>query len=220
MTAENTTNVAGIPPLPDTALTRRALALVRDTESTPTANHSVRSALFARLRADHQGAEAGRDYDPELLFLACVLHDIGLTRAGDRHQRFEVDGADTAAEFLTEQGLPAAGVDMVWEAIAFHTAAGIAERRGTLCALVHQGTGMDFGWDTDCVDDATGAAIHAAYPRLSMATTLTDEIVAQVRRRPEKAPPFSLPFELLRERSVPPHRTRMETMADAARWGN
>ncbi|WP_192340462.1 HD domain-containing protein [Streptomyces sp. VITNK9] len=210
----------GVPPLPDTALARRALALVRETESTATANHSVRSALFARLRADHHGAQPGRDYDPELLFLACVLHDIGLTRAGDRHQRFEVDGADTAAEFLTAQGLPTAAVDAVWEAVALHTTPGIAERRGTLCALVHQGTGMDFGWDTDCVDDATAAAIHAAYPRLSMATTLTDEIVAQAQRRPEKAPPFSVASELLRERSTPPRRTRMETMADAARWGN
>ncbi|MEW1605493.1 HD domain-containing protein [Streptomyces sp. NPDC093808] len=210
----------GVPPLPDSPVARRTLALVRETESTATANHSVRSALFARLRADHEGAEAGRDYDPELLFLACVLHDIGLTQAGDRHQRFEVDGADTAAEFLTAQGLPAADVDAVWEAIALHTTPGIAERRGTLCALVHQGTGMDFGLDTDCVDDATGAAIHARYPRLSMATTLVDEITAQARNRPEKAPPFTLASELLRERSVPPHRTRMETMADAARWGN
>ncbi|MEV7020338.1 HD domain-containing protein [Streptomyces sp. NPDC093991] len=210
----------GVPPLPDSPVARRTLALVRETESTATANHSARSALFARLRADHEGAEAGRDYDPELLFLACVLHDIGLTQAGDRHQRFEVDGADTAAEFLTAQGLPAADVDAVWEAIALHTTPGIAERRGTLCALVHQGTGMDFGLDTDCVDDATGAAIHARYPRLSMATTLVDEITAQARNRPEKAPPFTLASELLRERSVPPHRTRMETMADAARWGN
>ncbi|MGW7277488.1 HD domain-containing protein [Streptomyces sp. NPDC054844] len=216
----NDVTTTGIPPLPDTPVARRALALVRETESAATANHSVRSALFARLRADHQGAEPGHDYDPELLFLACVLHDIGLTRAGDRHQRFEVDGADTAAEFLTAQGLPAADVDAAWEAIALHTTPGIAERRSILCALVHQGTGMDFGWDTDFVDDAMGAAIHAAYPRLSMATTLTDEITGQARSRPEKAPPFSLAAELMRERSLPPRRTRMETMADTARWGN
>lgn len=214
------TTTTGIPPLPDTPVARSALALVRRTESAATANHSVRSALFARLCADHQGALPGRDYDPELLFLACVLHDIGLTEAGDRHQRFEVDGADTAAEFLTGQGLPAADVDAVWEAIALHTSPGIAERRGTLCALVRTGVGMDFGKAADFVGDAVGAAIHAAYPRLSMATTLTDEIVAQARRRPEKAPRFSLAAELLRERSTPPYTTRMEADADAGRWGN
>ncbi|MFI5571771.1 HD domain-containing protein [Streptomyces sp. NPDC051740] len=107
----NDVMTTAVPPLLDTPVARRALALVCETESTATANHSVRSALFARLRADDQGAKPGRDYDPELLFLACVLHDIGLTRAGDRHQRFEVDGADTAAEFLTVQGLPTADVD-------------------------------------------------------------------------------------------------------------
>ncbi|MER5295625.1 HD domain-containing protein [Streptomyces pharetrae] len=215
-----TQTISGVPSLPDTPIARRALALVRDTESTATANHSIRAWLFARLRADHEGAVPGRDYDPQLLFLACVLHDIGLTEAGDRHQRFEVDGADTAAEFLTAQGLPAPDVDAVWEAIALHTSPGIAERRGPLCALVHRGTGMDFGLGTECVDDATGARIHAAYPRLSMATTLTDEIVAQARRRPEKAPHFTVAGELLRERSTPPYTTWMETHADAGRWGN
>ncbi|MGI5347916.1 HD domain-containing protein [Streptomyces sp. CA-250714] len=212
--------ITGVPPLPDTPVARRALALVRETESAATANHSIRSALFARLCADHRGAVPGREYDEELLFLACLLHDIGLTETGDRRQRFEVDGADTAAEFLTAQGLPAADVDAVWEAIALHTSPGIADRRGTLCALVHRGTAMDFGLGTDFVDDATGAAIHATYPRLSMATTITDEIVAQARRRPEKAPHYSIAAELLRERSTPPHTTWMETSAEAARWGN
>ncbi|GAB2592921.1 HD domain-containing protein [Streptomyces capparidis] len=216
----NDAMTTGVPPIPDTPVARRALALVRETESVATANHSVRAALFARLCADHRGAVPGRDYDPELLFLAGVLHDIGLSEAGDRRQRFEVDGADLAAEFLTGQGLPTADVDAVWEAIALHTSPGIAERRGTLCTLVQTGTAMDFGIGTDFVDDATGAAIHAAYPRLSMATTLTDEIVAQARRRPEKAPRFSIAAELLRERSTPPHTTWLETNADAGRWGN
>jgi hypothetical protein len=220
MEAMEPMTTAGVPPIPETPPARSALKLVLDAESAAAAHHSVRTALFARLLADHRGARPGRDYDPELLFLACVLHDLGLTEAGDRDQRFEVDGADAAAEFLTAQGLPAAGVDAVWEAIALHTSVGIAERRGTLCALVRGGIGMDFGVGTEFVSDETGAAVHAAYPRLSMATTLVDEVVAQARRRPRKAPPYSLAAELLRERSTPPHVTRLETMTDAARWGN
>ncbi|MFI9155179.1 HD domain-containing protein [Streptomyces sp. NPDC053367] len=206
--------------LPDTLVAQRALALVRSTESTPTAHHSIRSALFARLYADHQGARPGHDYDPDLLFLACVLHDIGLTEAGDRDQRFEVDGADLAAEFLTAEGLSAAAVDAVWEAIALHTSPGIAERRNTLCALVRTGIGMDFGIATECVDDATGSAVHAAYPRLNMATTLIDEITCQARRRPEKAPLHSLTADFLRERSTPPHTTSLEALTANGRWGD
>ncbi|MFF8727111.1 HD domain-containing protein [Streptomyces sp. NPDC015171] len=214
------TITGGVPPLPDTPLARRALTLVRATESAATAHHSIRSTLFARLCADHGGAQAGRDYDPDLLFLACLLHDLGLTEEGDRRQRFEVDGADTAAEFLTAEGLPAADVDAVWEAIALHTSSGIAERRGTLCALTRQGIGVDFGLGADFVSDAAGAAIHAAYPRLSMTTTLVDEITAQALRRPEKAPDYSIAGDLLRERSTPPRTTLLETLASAGRWGN
>ncbi|MGW9597238.1 HD domain-containing protein [Streptomyces chartreusis] len=212
--------MSGVPSFPDTSVPRHALALVHATESAATANHSVRSALFARLCADHRGARPGQDYDPDLLFLACVLHDIGLTEKGDRHQRFEVDGADLAAEFLTAQGLSTGDVDAVWEAIALHTSPGIAERRSTLSALVRTGIGMDFGVGVDFVDEATGAAIHAAYPRFSMATTLVDEITAQARRRPEKAPRYSIASELLRERSTPPYSTFVETATSTSRWGN
>ncbi|MFI7097807.1 HD domain-containing protein [Streptomyces sp. NPDC050161] len=209
-----------IPALPEDPLTRRALHLVIREESAPIAHHSIRSALFARLLADHRGAEPGRDYDPQLLFLACVLHDIGLSERGNGRQRFEVDGADAAAAFLTEQNLPAGQVDAVWEAIALHTSPGIAERRGTLCAFVRAGVGMDFGRDTDFVSDATGAAIHAAYPRLSMTTALVDEVVAQAVARPEKAPPHSFPGGVLHERTTPPYRAAIEERTAAARWGN
>ena len=47
-------------------------------------------------------------------------------------QRFEVDGADMAAKFLTDNGVAARGVDLVWEAIALHSSPGIAERRPCL----------------------------------------------------------------------------------------
>lgn len=210
-----------VPALPQTLLARRALDLILQEEPAPIAHHSIRSALFARMLADHRRAEPGRDYDPELLFLACALHDIGLSELGNRHQRFEVDGADTAAEFLSAQGLPAAQVDAVWQAIALHSSPGIAERTGTLCELVRLGVGMDFGRDSDFVSDQTGAAIHAAYPRLSMATSLIDAIVAQGRQRPEKAPAYTLPGQLLRERlNSPTQQTVLETATSAARWGN
>ncbi|UGY92390.1 HD domain-containing protein [Streptomyces gobiensis] len=212
------TETPGIPAPPDTPLARRTLDFVTREESPAVAHHSIRSALFARMLADHRGAEPVRDYDPLPLFLACVLHDIGLSDIGNRHQRFEVDGADTAAEFLTRQNLPGAEVDAVWEAIALHTSPGVAERRGALCELVRAGVGVDIGIGGEFVTEAAAAAMHAAYPRLSMATALTDEIVAQARSCPEKAPPYSLPAELLRERSTPPHRSLLEE-AEAARWG-
>ncbi|WP_433654113.1 HD domain-containing protein [Nocardia sp. CA-128927] len=178
------------------------------------------SWLFARLLARHRGIDLDRDLAPESLFHACVLHDLGLTTRGDGHQRFEVDGADYAAEFLTGQGMAAKDVDAVWEAIALHTSAGIAERMGGLTELTHVGIGTDFGFRSDFITDTQGAEIHRAYPRHAMATSLTDEIIAQVRRRPAKAPPYTMAAEQLRERDTPPHLTALEAAANASRWGN
>ncbi|TCO54102.1 HD domain-containing protein [Actinocrispum wychmicini] len=206
---------------PDSPLVQATIDLVTSTESAAIANHSVRSWLFARLLARHRGVDLGRDLAPDLLFHACVLHDVGLTERGDRHQRFEVDGADVAAEFLTEAGMAAADVDAVWEAIALHSSGGIAHRRALLTELTHLGIGVDFGFGDhrEFVTNAEGAEIHRAYPRLAMATALSDEIVAQARRRPEKAPAYSLAAGLVRERSTPPYTTGVEAAAAASRWG-
>jgi hypothetical protein len=204
--------------LPTAPWTEAVLAMVTSSESPSLANHSIRSYLFARLLADHRGVAAGRDFDPLLLFAACLLHDIGLSERGNGDQRFEVDGADVAAKFLTEHGLPANDVDAVWMAIALHTSPGIAERRGPLCELTRAGIGMDFGRHPDAVTDARAAAIHEAYPRLAMVRSLVDAIVEQARTRPDKAPRYSLAGELLRERSTPPHVTTMERAAATSRW--
>lgn len=215
MTSDTTAALA----LPQTPLTQAVLALTLRVESPAIANHSIRSFVFARLFAEHIQATPDADYDPDLLFAACVLHDIGLSEAGNGNHRFEVDGADKAAEFLTEQGLGAAAVDSVWEAIALHTSQHIADRRGTLCLLTKNGISLDFGKDTEFISDEIGAKIHAHYPRHSMATSVVDVIVEQATARPDKAPPFSPAFTLLRERQAG-QRTLLEHAADLGRWGN
>ncbi|RJQ68022.1 HD domain-containing protein [Pseudonocardiaceae bacterium YIM PH 21723] len=188
--------------LPGDELARDAVALVWRDTSKPIANHSVRSFLFARMIAEHQGLRAGHDYDGELVFLSCVLHDIGLTDAGNGEQRFEVDGADRAATWLTERGLDAARVDTVWEAIALHTSIGIAHRRGPVCALTQAGIGMDFGKNAELLSGTDAERVHTAYPRLELSRTLVDEITAQITARPEKAPDYSMPAMLHQERLV------------------
>ena len=45
-------------------------------------------------------ADGLTDYDDELVFLGCLLHDLGVTDYGWGDQRFEVEGADAAARFL------------------------------------------------------------------------------------------------------------------------
>ncbi|MEO7736037.1 MAG: HD domain-containing protein, partial [Kofleriaceae bacterium] len=129
-----------LPALPDSPAALAALDKVLRLESPAIANHSVRSYLFGMLIAEHRRVT---DFDPLLLFFACVLHDIGLTELGNRTQRFEVDGADVAAELLAEQGFSVADRGIVWEAIALHTSPGIAERRGPVTELTRRGVGLD-----------------------------------------------------------------------------
>jgi len=213
------TTVPALPDLPATPLAARAVEYVRACETEPVANHSVRSYLFAVLLAGHEGLRPAADFDPDLLFLACVLHDLGTSPAAGGTQRFEVDGADMAASFLTDNGVGARGVDLVWEAIALHTSPGIAERRGALAYLTRRGIGIDFGPGSEFITDAQAQAVHARYPRLRMVTALIDEIVRHAGRSPHNAPRYSIAAELVRERGRGGRPTTMEQAALTSRWG-
>jgi hypothetical protein len=204
--------------LPDDPIAGPVLEIVHAEEPAPVANHSIRSFLFARLLARHEGLVVGQDVAEQTLFAACVLHDIGLTARGNGSQRFEVDGADIAVAILAPLGVPDDECALIWEAIALHTSAGIAERRGPLAYLTRAGIGADFTGPAAVTDDEA-AAIHDAYPRLEMATSLVDAIVGQARTNPVKAPRYTIAGELLRERAEG-SATALEKAAAAARWGN
>lgn len=175
--------------LPTDPIAARALELAGAHEHPAVLNHSVRTYLHATIAA----ATLNVDHRTDLLFLACVLHDIGATDAYDGSQRFEVDGADGAAAFLTGQGIGAADVDQMWEAIALHTSPHIAERRGPVTMLTRLGVLADFG-----AGSADRTAIELRYPRLDIERVLTDAVVAQALRNPDKAPASSWPGGLLR----------------------
>jgi hypothetical protein len=205
--------------LPDTAVAQAAILLAQATELPSVFNHSVRSYFFGELLAAHEGMRPGNDYQADALFLGCVLHDLGAGSAAPGKERFEVEGADLAAALLTDHGCERALVDSVWEAIALHTSLGIADRRGTLCHLVGSGVAVDFGLNAEFIDEEIAAAIHARYPRLSMARTLIDAIAAQAQRSPEAAPPYSFPQQVLHERQTD-GVTLMELAAAHGRWGD
>ncbi len=202
-----------------TDVAQAAIRLAQSTESRSVFNHSVRSYLFGELLAARDGLHPGADYDSETLFLACVLHDLGAGTAAPGKARCEVEGADLAAALLTDHGCERVMVDGVWDAIALHSSSGIAERRGPLCYLTRLGIGVDFGLDAEFIDEGTAAAIHARYPRLSMASSLMDAIVAHGQRSAGAAPPYSLPAEVLRERQGD-GITLLDLAALHGRWGD
>jgi hypothetical protein len=209
---------SALPALPETPLAVRALEYVRACETEPVANHGIRSYLFASLLAEHEGLRPGADFDAGLLYFACVLHDLGTSPLASGTQRFEVDGADMAAAFLTGNGIGDGDTDLVWEAIALHSTPGIPERRGPVARLTRLGVAMDFGFGSGFVSDAQGQAIHDRHPRLNMATALIDEIVRHAARGTANAPFTTVAAECVRERKDGELST-LERATHAGRWG-
>lgn len=207
--------------LPTTPAALKSIDFVKSQATAAVYNHSVRSFVFARLHAQHQNLLSGIDYDEELLFLACLFHDMGLTELGNGPQRFEVEGADLAVRFLTDHSFSAEQADRVWMAIALHTSNGIAERREPLVRLTKTGIGLDFGGPNSAfITDAQAKSLFAAYPRLNMASCLADIIVSQAQQQPSKALRYTPTAEMVRERTTGQGTTLLEEQAKKGRWGN
>ena len=128
--------------IPDSRIAREAAELVRQHETELVFNHSVRVFLFGAMKGVRQKLK----FDPELLYVAALFHDLGLFDVcHTESKRFEVDGADAAREFLRSRGIPEPKADLVWEAIALHSTPGIPERRGPVAYLTRRGVAMGRG---------------------------------------------------------------------------
>ena len=149
--------------IPDSKMARDLTQFIRDTESELLFHHSTRVYLFGALTGQRKGLK----FDPELLYAGAMFHDIGLTEGYRRSRnRFEVDGANAARDFLKGYGIPEASVDLVWDAIALHTTPGIPEHKKPEVALVTAGVEMDvLGLAYDQFPDEQREAVVTAYPR-------------------------------------------------------
>ncbi|URN02710.1 HD domain-containing protein [Actinomadura madurae] len=203
--------------LPDTDLTRKAYDLVFATGTAALAHHSVRTYLWGRALGEARGLHPDADYDDEALFLGSVLHDLGLTEQGDGDQRFEVDGADLAALFVSDNGLDGERTRVVWEAIALHTSRGIANKMRPEIALTHAGTSIDMtGLGAGSLPEGFTGRVHAAFPRLEQDCGLTTLILGQITANPAKAPLGTFPAELARQYGIAPEAPSWADLTSAA----
>lgn len=149
--------------VPDSKLCSEVTELVRDTESVLLFRHSSRVYYFGALA----GKRRGLGFDPELLYVGAMFHDMGLTRRhSSRSERFEVDGAHAARDFLLRHRIAQHDIDLVWAAIALHTTPGIPQHMHPLIALVTAGVEMDvLGLGYEDYGDEERDAVVAAYPR-------------------------------------------------------
>ena len=177
------TSISGVM-IPDSKLAREATELVHDTESTLLFNHSTRVYYFASLA----GKRRGLKFDPELLYVAAMFHDMGLTpRYSSGSDRFEVDGANAARGFLRQRNISQPEIDTVWTAIALHTTPGIPQYMHPVVALLTNGVEMDvLGIAYSEFSDSDRQAIVGAYPRTEhFKEDIIQAFYGGIRQKPE-----------------------------------
>jgi len=188
--------------VPDTKLAREATELVRDSTSELIYHHSRRVFWFGSL----QGRIRERSFDPELLYIGAMFHDLGLgERFGGSGRRFEVDSADEARRFLQGRGVPEDSIRRVWTAIALHTTPGIPEFMEPEVALVTAGVEYDvLGIGYHDISDADRAEITGLHPRPDFKRAILEAFTQGIAPKP--ATTFGNVKADVLERFVPGYR--------------
>ncbi|WP_343614435.1 HD domain-containing protein [Novosphingobium sp.] len=169
---------------PDSDLARKAAALAAQAHAPVLLNHVHRTYWFAEFLARKREMR----FDREVVYIASLLHDLGLSHQHGADKRFEVDGADAAARFLHAHDYPEDRTALVWDAIALHSAADIADRREPEVALVHFGAHVDVMGlrmeeiPVQLIDDTL-----SLYPRLGFKEAFTSALAEIARTKPHTA---------------------------------
>jgi hypothetical protein len=175
-------SVAGIR-LIDSDIARRATDLSRSCCAPYLFNHAVRTYLLGSLT----GRALGKRFDEEVFFLSCILHDLGLTERFQGDLPFEIQGAEAAKHFLSENAYPKEGIETVWDGIAMHASA-IGQFKRPEIALVGEGAGADvLGPDFSQIKKSNVDEILRTFPRLGFKGAFVKTCADVVRRHPRSA---------------------------------
>lgn len=189
--------------VPDHPACTEALALAKSSLPASVLNHSLRVFLYARraLLLPGPAALAAPSTAHHVLFVACILHDMGIADAhASEPERFEVAGANAAASLLKRHGVDGQAAREAWLAIAMHTSPHVAEGAGGLVTALRLGVRADFGTFA-----GLGAGdVEGRLPRLDVERELGDAVVRQAVALPSKAPGGSWPRDLVRAEEAEP----------------
>lgn len=182
MLMQRTRSIAGIS-VPDSRLIADAIDYAQRLSAPYLFNHAMRSWLFAA----RIGQAKGIGYDHEVVAVGNILHDIGLTDAIGGPQRFEVNGANAARDFISQRGLSDRRAQLVWDLVALNSTASIALYKEPEVALGTMGIGLDYGGFgfEKLIPPAEMAAILKAFPRLQMKQNFAATCRRLVEARPE-----------------------------------
>ena len=168
-------------PVPDSELAQRARERITDAAPPFLVNHSVRVYAWAVELARHDVVQ----FDPEILYVSAVLHDIGLIPAYDVGGCYERDGAIEAQRFALEQLEPPEKARAIFDAIDLHQLDDTPPGSSSEVVLINHAAGTDVtGFRYDDVRPESIGPILAAYPRLEFKRDFAAAFRDQVARKP------------------------------------
>lgn len=146
-------------------------------------NHVIRSYLWAAAHAIANGIA----FDEELLYVAAVLHDMGLMKEFDSHTvSFEEVGGHVAWVLAAGAGWSHERRERLAQVIVRHTWGAVDAAEDPEVHLLELSTGMEItGRRVEEIPAALRAEVLEAYPRLNLATEFTACFEDQANRKPD-----------------------------------
>jgi hypothetical protein len=168
--------------IPQTGPAQRALEVAAAFSSEALVNHCERSYLWAAAL----GIERGMTFDAELLYVAAMLHDIGLTPSFDNHALpFEIAGGHVGWVFGAGVGWDAHRRERIGEIIVRHMWDAVDPAVDPEGYLLEVATGLDVsGRNPGWWPASLRLEVVAALPRLDLATEFTACFLAEGDRKP------------------------------------
>jgi hypothetical protein len=168
--------------VPDSAAAAAAERLARAESSPMLYGHALRSYFYAALLA----ARDRIDYDQELLYVGCVLHDLGLTpRFADPIRPFEHVSADVCAELAERHGWTLPRRYRLHRAVVLHMAPTLPPAEEAEVLLLEAGVACDVTGARS--REVSGRAIEellARYPRVGFKREFTRLLRSEAARKP------------------------------------
>ena len=172
--------IAGIR-IPDSEIAQKAMRIAYKFSDETLFCHTMRTYVFGAMAANARRWK----FDEEASFIASILHDLGITKEFEKNDRFELVGADAAKTFLLTENYPSEKIELIWDAIALHTSAGIAMRKEPEVAIVHIGAAMDvFGLGVNELPKFIFDKIIESLPRKDFKNYIVKKLISNVEKFP------------------------------------